>query len=45
LFASQDDLVAACIAAANTETVFLVKGSRGAKMESVLTKLTESGEQ
>lgn len=44
-FDSKSSLIAACKAAANKNTVFLVKGSRGAKMEEIVKELNVAGSE
>ena len=41
-FTSKNDLLNACKEIANNETVFLIKGSRGTQMETVVNELTFS---
>ena len=43
-FQSQEQLIEACKAMASSQMTFLVKGSRGARMDKVVTALSEQGE-
>jgi len=43
-FSSRQDLVKACKSLANAETIFLIKGSRGARMEYVVNELISAEE-
>lgn len=43
-FASQEQLINACEAMASDQMTFLIKGSRGAKMDSVVDALREKGD-
>ncbi len=44
-FASQEQLINACKAMANDQLTFLVKGSRGAKMDLVVAALSDRGDK